>query len=60
LFINVSEAFINSLSPKIISCNVDKKKRIIRFKGMSTAALERHLEESKGKKLPARARKRRK
>lgn len=34
-----------------------KRRRIIRFKGMSTRQLESHLRESKGKKLPARARK---
>lgn len=30
-----------------------------RMKGITTAELERHLEETKGKKLPARAKKRR-
>jgi len=34
-----------------------KKRKIVRFKGMTIAELERHLRESKGKKLPARKRK---
>jgi len=39
---------------------VAKRRKIIRFKKMTTAELESHLHGAKGKKLPARARRKKK